>query len=88
MRSNLQRVLDATGIRPTELIEVEFPAGMEHVWRWFGELSRTRSVGMIANPISYQEIMAWSIMTGAEPTPFEVGCLTALDATYLAKGEK
>ena len=52
--------------------------------RAFLDLHRARTSGaMTANPIPYSEILAWSHLTGNNPTPWEVGCLTALDAVWL-----
>lgn len=84
VRSQLESVWQQTGKRPAELVDNELPMAIAHVWDWFVELTRTRRYGMSApEPISYQEMAAWAELTGREPTPFEVGCLTAVDDVVL-----
>lgn len=84
LRSHLTTVWEQTGVKPEELEESEYPDAIGHVWKWFLDLHKTRSSG-INGPdcISYREIKAWSELTGVEPSPFEVGCLTALDGVWM-----
>lgn len=61
------------------------PLALDHVWRWYCELGGARtSNGFGLNPISFTEIRAWADLTGADPTPWEVGLLKRLDAVTLA----
>jgi hypothetical protein len=85
LRDNLISVWEQTGIKPDELVEVDCPEGIKHVWGHFLELHRSRGMGAASpNPISYQDILAWSQLTKNDPTPFEVSCLTSLDALWLS----
>jgi hypothetical protein len=82
-------VWQQTGEKPAELVGHELPGAIAHVWGWFIELNRSRGMGAFApSPISYQDILAWSYLTRSEPTPFEVGCITALDAVWLSSAQK
>lgn len=66
----------------------ELPLGYGHLWEWFQQLSRTRSVAFAVGAISYTEIAAWAQLTGNHPTPFEVTILTDMDAALLAHQAK
>lgn len=66
-----------------ELEGPPLPAALSHVWGWFIELSRARTVGMAANPITWADMDAWSRLTQARPTPFEVSLIQDLDACLL-----
>lgn len=89
IRKQLEQVWEQTGKRPAELVENELPEGTAHIWEWFLDLHRSRTSGaMTANPIPYSEILAWSTLTGNNPTPWEVGCLAALDAVWLNSTRK
>lgn len=60
------------------------PAGL-HIWGWFLELHRSRPMGgMDAGSITFSELEAWSRLTGAAPSPWEVEVLLALDAEWFA----
>ncbi|MFP1634084.1 hypothetical protein ACLB6G_20330 [Zhengella sp. ZM62] len=62
----------------------DVPLEASHVLHWFYELDAARgSNGFGANPISYPDIAAWRELTGAEPLPWEVRALKAMDAAYL-----
>lgn len=39
-------------------------------------------------PISYTEIKAWSELTGAQPSPWEVMAVKRLDQIYIAEAMK
>lgn len=83
LREALVSVWKQTGVKPDELLEIECPDAMHHIWGWFVTLNSTRSHGMSINPISFQDIWAWSQLTENEPTPFEVDCITSLDDLFL-----
>ena len=74
-----------TGQTPLDLIEPPLPGALAHVWHWFLELSAARgSTGFGPAPIGYRDMADWSRMTGAQPTPFEVGLLREIDLQYFA----
>lgn len=69
---------------PDDYKSLPMPENYRHCWSWFGELSRTRSSnGFGQNPISYNEIDAWSRLTNIELTPLEVSAIMRLDSAYL-----
>ena len=49
------------------------------------DLSRARSTGMNANPISYSDIAAYSSLMGAVMLPWEVKALRMVDMAALEK---
>lgn len=62
----------------------EMPAAGLRVWGIFLHLHATRgSNGFGANPISYQDIEAWSRLRREPVRPFELDIIRALDATWL-----
>lgn len=56
------------------------PAGVR-AWGWFWELDKGRSVGMGPNRISWTDIAEWRRVTEAEPEPWEIRAIQAMD-TY------
>ena len=84
LRESLESVWQQTGIKPPELEEATCPDAIAHVWRWFMKLHQARgSGGMGPSGITYQDIAAWSALTHSEPSPFEVGCIMALDSVWM-----
>jgi len=79
-----------SGQMPGALEGPECPDVLRHLMEWFLELSSARgSSGFGINPIGYPDIEAWSRLTGARPSPYEVECLLALDRAFLqARAEK
>lgn len=75
----------ATGIMPEELEnEPELNPLVRHVWGWFCELNQARNAGgMAVSPIGYQDIKAWSEITGTKIMPWEVTALRRTDAAFL-----
>jgi len=70
---------------PAELTAAPLPEGAEYLWQWFRELDAARSSsGYALEPISHAEILAWAGLSGHRPTPFETGCLRAMDGAFLA----
>jgi hypothetical protein len=63
--------------------ELDCPFEVEHIWDWFLHLNRRRQNGMSINPISHQEITAWSEGMKKAITPFERDALTQLDDAYI-----
>lgn len=85
LRQHSAAILKATGQVPEEYKSLPMPSVLQHIWPWFMELSRSRSSGGFGpNPVSYQEIRAWSELTGVRPDNIEVQCIQALDLTYLS----
>lgn len=77
-RSGLKSELLARYDRP-------IPEGAEHVWEWFWQLNRGRTCGMASfNPIGWQEIAAWSQLTGNRPRQWELDALSGIDTAFLA----
>lgn len=65
------------GVRPDGLDPPgPLPGAIAHVWTWFCELSRC------PDGVGYADIQAWSALTGARPSAFEVECLMQLSAIY------
>ena len=58
--------------KPADLC-VECPEFYGYLWHWFCELWRGES-------LSYAEILAWSQLTGNEPTPEDVLLIKNLDS--------
>ena len=85
LRKHLEVAAESTGSAPARLVEHgELPLGYGHLWEWLKQLSRTRTIGLVANAISYTEIAAWAALTGNRPTPFEVAILVDMDAALIA----
>jgi len=59
------------------------PWALEYLWDWFWLLSRTRQNGMDVNPISYQEIKAFSEQMGLGIDPWETRILRRMDDAAL-----
>jgi hypothetical protein len=60
------------------------PAGGSMLWRWFLDLSRTRSYHMMGpNPISHVEIAAYCQLHQIAMQPHHVEILRAMDEAYL-----
>jgi len=59
---------------------------MAHIWAWFGELSSARGSSGFSgpNPISYEAILAWSLLTGTVVRPSEVRAIVEVDQAWLA----
>jgi hypothetical protein len=68
------------------LPEMNVPPIAVHVWDWFWSLSETRAPGF-SQPgrITFTEILAWSTLTGAQPTPREVSAICAMDDAFMSE---
>lgn len=65
---------------------ITIPSAAAHVFEWFCDLSDARGGnGFSLNPVSYAEIAAWSALTGARPSPWEIKAIRAMDAAYLSE---
>ncbi|KQY21029.1 hypothetical protein [Rhizobium sp. Root483D2] len=75
----LKSQLTAKGV-----VRVTIPAGGDLLWRWFNDLSATRSYHMAGpNPISYAEISGYSRLMGLPIEPRHVAVIRAMDRTYI-----
>jgi hypothetical protein len=70
-------------VLPEQLEVAPIPYELQHVWDWWMQLQATRSMGMEANHISYQEIANWSKLLNVKVTALEVRSLIALDSAYM-----
>ena len=71
------------GFTPKELAEYPIlPEAGRHVWNWYNDMARTRQIGMGVNPISYQEIQAWSTLTGRRLRGWELETILAIDGAF------
>lgn len=60
------------------------PAGGELLWKWFGDLSRTRPMGFGGPcPITYAEIDAYARLHRLPIEPRHVSVLVAMDRAFL-----
>jgi hypothetical protein len=60
------------------------PAGGDLLWRWFGDLSRTRAMGFGGlRPITYAEIAAYADLHRLPIEPHHVVILTAMDRVFI-----
>ena len=85
LRQHADAIRSRTGSIPEEYESLPIPELFNHVWSWFIELSRTRSSsGFGANPLNYNEILAWSQLTGVVPNSIEVTAIMALDLAYMS----
>ena len=84
-RDHYESIWKDSGIKPRELnIDGEIPELLEYIMMWFSELNNSRSGGMGGpEPITYQEIMAWSYITNRKPEYWEVLLIKRLDIIYI-----
>lgn len=84
-RAHLESVERQTGRRPAELDGPELPADGSHIWAWFLELSVGRgSNGFGPDPISWLDVLAWTVLTRTIARPAEIEAIMALDRAWLA----
>ena len=60
------------------------PSGARHIWSAFVELSSARQSGFSVQPISYQEIAAYQLVTKNRLSGWDVDQIRVLDDAYLA----
>lgn len=83
-RAHLESVERQTGRRPSALDGPEPPVDGTHVWAWFLELSAGRgSNGFGPNPISWLDLLAWTVLTGTITRPAEINAIMALDQVWM-----
>lgn len=69
-----------------DICEPEIPPSGFHILEWFWALDAGRSsTGFGVNPIGYPDILAWGALTGADPEPWEVMAIKALDMAMLSE---
>jgi hypothetical protein len=88
VRQALESVARQTGKIPDALNIEPLPPECEYLWRWFRDLSGSRTIGFGINPITYLDILAWSRLTGVRPEPWEVRIIRDIDTTLLASKAK
>lgn len=81
LREKLLVVQKTTGRRPKELDElVDFPQGMYFVWKYFIDLSDSRSTGVSSvNPIAYSEMLAYFQLHQIDTLEWEIDVIKRLD---------
>lgn len=62
----------------------DVPFELEYIWDWFMRLSRKRQNGMVPNPITSEEVIAWCARQGISFTPFENTVIDRLDDLFLS----
>jgi hypothetical protein len=88
LRWHLNVVYEKTGIMPPQLEVPPAPIELAHVWRYFLQMNAKRTVGMAANPLTDEAILAWQRRHHILLDPFEGECIDALDEVYLLAGQR
>ena len=84
LRENLEQVKRQTGRTPPELETPRFPILLEPIWSAFISLSNSRNPSMSGvSPITFEQIKAWSDLTGNVLKPFDVELIKKLDLLYM-----
>lgn len=89
LRWHLNVIYEQTGTMPADLAVPPVPVELEHVWEYFQSMNakRTYSVagpgGVMPNPLSDEQIMAWERRHRIRLDPFESECIDALDVAFL-----
>lgn len=84
LRAHLEQVAKSLGRVPADLIGPPFPDRYGHLWECFLDLHSGRSYsGSGPNPLSWQDILAWSRLTRAGLREWEVRVIKALDQLWL-----
>lgn len=85
LRARLEQVEEQTGNRPPDLDGPPLPEVVDHLPEIHLELrAAAGGTGFGPAPVAYAELWAWCTLTGVMLDPFEVECIMALDAAYLA----
>jgi hypothetical protein len=74
-RQTLKQVQKATGKKHPELKPLALPETIAHLWIWYNDV-KTKE------PLTCQELIAWTEVTGNCPTPFEFDLIRMLDVLY------
>lgn len=66
-----------------------FPEDLAHVWKWAQELYGRSGINMAGlNPLSYESLLAWAVLTDQWPEPHEIEALLAVDSVLRAPEAK
>lgn len=75
----------ATGRMPPKLVNPpSILPEFVHIMKWFNDISRTRSRGFAANPISYPDVYTYLKLNRIDAHPDEIDILLRIDQEYLA----
>lgn len=85
MREHLEQVERQIGGSLSALeAPVDFPLSLSSIWSAFISLHSTRTAGFSGpNPISYNEILAWKVLTQSPLQSWEIDVVKKLDQTYM-----
>lgn len=64
------------------------PESLFYIWDWFIKLHNTRQSGMAASPISYQEMLAFSLLYEIKMHEWELDLIKLLDRVALTELQK
>lgn len=62
----------------------QLPFELAHVWQYFVQMNRKRQNGMMVNPLSSLDILAWQLRYRMRLTAWEEELVDQLDAAYVA----
>lgn len=75
---------EKAGRKCPELIPPEVNTQVWYLWRWFCEISMGRQHnGTSSNPLAWEAIQAWALLTKRSPNEWEVATIRAIDWSYL-----
>lgn len=84
-KQHLEQVQKQTGRKLEQLEGPEFPTCMSYVWSVFLDLNNSRSMGEAgAQPITYQDIKAYTDLTHTALSPRDVNTIKLVDREYLS----
>lgn len=84
LREHLEAVERQTGRRPRDLDGPPLPDCVAHVWSWWQDLHVARGgTGFGPAPIGWQDVAAWSALTGTITRPAEIRLLMDIDRAWL-----
>ncbi|HHT7871385.1 phage tail assembly chaperone [Pasteurella multocida] len=83
LREHLQAIAEQTGTTPEELDNPEPNLAVQHLLVIFQQLSLSRQAGMVLNPITYSEIVAWSQLYQTRLSMWEIDVLKRIDLVFL-----
>ncbi|UTC27974.1 hypothetical protein [Stenotrophomonas phage A1432] len=75
LRASLEQVWKTLKRKPEQLNGPELPEELEYVWEWFREV-------FAGTPLTFQEMQAWSNMTGKRLLGWEADLIKSLDRIF------
>ncbi len=66
----------------------DMPQSLAYLWVWFIKLHNSRSIGMVINPISFQEILAFCQLYKVIMLEWEVDLICELDRVAMKELQK